>query len=220
MRPPLCLARSTLGRVEIDHVLLATRDLAEGARELERRQGLSSVEGGRHPGWGTANRIVPLGRAYLELVAVVDPAEAQESAFGRWVADSASGPLEPFGWAVRVSDLDEVAVRHGLEIADGSRVTPTGETLRWRTAGLERAIAEPLFPFFIEWARGSTLPGSTRRGDQGAQGLARLVLSGEADPLTAWLGDHALPLELRPGPSAVMGVVVRTHSGGVVLGQG
>ena len=60
-------------------------DLAAAAEEIEARHGLASIEGGRHPGWGTANRIVPLGEAYLELVAVVDEAEAAQSPFGRWV---------------------------------------------------------------------------------------------------------------------------------------
>ena len=204
--------------MEIDHVLVATRDLAKGARELERRHGLRSVEGGRHPGWGTANRIVPLGSAYLELVAVVDPAEARESAFGRWVADRTTGLAEPFGWAVRVHDLDAAAEGHGLAVVEGSRVTPTGETLRWRTAGLARAIAEPSLPFFIEWAQGSSFPGATTREERDADGIARLVLSGAADLLAEWLGDHRLPLDVRSGPPAVLGVVVATRARDVVVG--
>src|SRR5581483_1601628 len=48
---------------ELDHVLVAVVDLAKAARELEARYGLSSIEGGRHAGWGTANRIVPLGNS-------------------------------------------------------------------------------------------------------------------------------------------------------------
>lgn len=41
----------------IDHVLLPVRDLALAASEIESRYGLASIEGGRHPAWGTANRI-------------------------------------------------------------------------------------------------------------------------------------------------------------------
>ena len=58
--------------MELDHVLIACTDLEAAAREVEARIGLASVEGGRHRDWGTANRIVPLGSSYLELVAVVD----------------------------------------------------------------------------------------------------------------------------------------------------
>jgi hypothetical protein len=63
--------------VEIDHVLIAVADLSTAAQEMAKRDGLTSVEGGRRTGWGTANAIVPLGKTYLELVAVVDAAEAR-----------------------------------------------------------------------------------------------------------------------------------------------
>src|SRR5687768_15600144 len=46
---------------ELDHVLVAVTDLAAAARTIEAEYGLMAEEGGRHPGWGTANRIVPLG---------------------------------------------------------------------------------------------------------------------------------------------------------------
>ena len=72
--------------MELDHILIPTADLSSEVAKVEARYGLVSVEGGRHAGWGTANRIVPLGQTYLELVAVVDPEEAARSAFGRWVA--------------------------------------------------------------------------------------------------------------------------------------
>jgi len=65
--------------VEIDHVLIAVADLSTAAQEMAKRDGLTSVEGGRRTGWGTANGIVPLGKTYLELVAVVDAAEARRS---------------------------------------------------------------------------------------------------------------------------------------------
>jgi hypothetical protein len=68
--------------VELDHVLIAVSDLATAGQGLEERHGLTSIEGGRHGGLGTANRIVPLVDTYLELVAVVDETEAAGSAFG------------------------------------------------------------------------------------------------------------------------------------------
>jgi hypothetical protein len=68
--------------IELDHVLIAVTDLAEAGNAFAARFGLVSLEGGRHPGWGTANRIVPLGSSYLELIAVVDESEAAHSAWG------------------------------------------------------------------------------------------------------------------------------------------
>jgi Glyoxalase-like domain len=78
--------------LELDHVLIAVADLANAAREIEARHGLASVEGGRHPGWGTANRIVPLGETYLELIAVIAGAEAARSPFWELGRSCASRP--------------------------------------------------------------------------------------------------------------------------------
>ena len=130
--------------MELDHVMIPLADLSKAVTGFERRYGLVSVEGGRHADWGTANRIVPLGDSYLELVAVVDPAEASQSAFGRWVANARAG--QPLGWAVRTDDLAAVAGRLGLNIGSGSRFTATGELLRWQIAGLSARWPSPGCP--------------------------------------------------------------------------
>jgi hypothetical protein len=124
--------------MELDHVLIPLADLSRAVTEFEGRYGLLSVEGGRHADW------VPLGDSYLELIAVVDPAEASQSAFGRWVANARSA--RPLGWAVRTDDLAAVAGRLGLNVGSGSRLTAMGDLLSWRIAGVERAIAEPWLP--------------------------------------------------------------------------
>jgi hypothetical protein len=98
--------------VAVDHLLIATGDL-DAAAATAAGLGLPVAAGGRHPGWGTANRIVPLGGAYLELVAVVDPEEAAASGFGSWAAAAGRGPM---GWAVRPDDLDATAARLGLAV--------------------------------------------------------------------------------------------------------
>jgi hypothetical protein len=185
--------------VELGHVLIAAADLDAAARQLETEHGLVSIEGGRHPGWGTANRIVPLGATYLELVAVVDEAEASQSAFGRWVAASRSGA--PFGWAVRTPDLDAVAGRLGLTVNAGSRLAPDGGRLTWRMAGIERAAAEPSLPFVIEWGPDTPFPGAA-----GSHVDVSLQLRGDARRLTDWLGQHQLPITVRPGAPAVQRV--------------
>src|SRR6266850_2403837 len=94
----------------VDHVLLPVADLEEGARRLYERFGLRSVAGGRHPKVGTANMIVPLGSQYLELIAIVDPQEAEASRLGR--------RLEP---AADHRRLAEAAGRSGAELAHAGR---------------------------------------------------------------------------------------------------
>jgi hypothetical protein len=200
--------------MELDHVLIAVSDLEAAAHEFEAHHGLSSVEGGRHRDWGTANRIVRLGSSYLELVAVVDAGVAAGSSFGRWVGDGATDSGRLIGWAVRTSGLDELADRLGLTVRSGSRVTPSGEDVRWRSAGVDEAIAEPCLPFFIEWGDGVRLPGTE---DPRPATISRLVLEGSPDRLAAWLGDHSLPIRVLNGPAEVAAVVLSTSAGEVIL---
>jgi len=200
--------------LELDHVLIAVSDLGEAARQLQAVHGLLSVEGGRHPGWGTANSIVPLGDTYLELIAVVDEAEAAGSPFGSWVAGATFD--RPLGWAVRTRELDAIARRLGLTVDAGVRITPDGAVLRWRTAGKGEAVTEPSLPFFIEWAPGTEHPGMACPANAT---LATLVLDGDVDRLASWLGDHALPIVVRPGLPAVASIVVSGPGGEIVLGD-
>jgi len=195
--------------VAVDHLLIATADLDAAAAAAE-ALGLPVAAGGRHPGWGTANRIVPLGGAYLELVAVVDPAEAATSGFGSWVAAAPPGPM---GWAVRAADLEATARRLGLDPVLGSRKAADGRTLRWRTAGVEHAAMEPYLPFFIAWEAGTPFPGAGGAGIE----VERVHLRGEADRLAAWLDGAGLPLSVRPGPAAVERIVLRAAAGAVTI---
>jgi hypothetical protein len=217
-RLPRARLHGTLVAMELDHVLMAVADLATAGREIEARHGLASIEGGRHPAWGTANRIVPLGDSYLELVAIVDAVKATESALGRWVASGVSGTARPLGWAVRTSQLNEIARRLDLPVHGGSRATPDGEQLRWRTAGIDQAAAEPSLPFFIEWAPQTQFPG---RADvhhhAGTARIVRLVLDADLARLAGWLGDHHLPIVVRAGKPAVSAIVIAMDAGEIVL---
>jgi hypothetical protein len=212
------LAATKLITLELDHVVIAVADLAAAAHEFEARYGLTSIEGGRHAGWGTANRIVPLGETYLELVAVVDEEKAAQSAFGRWVGGVGAKLAHPLGWAVRTDDIDTVARRLDLEVGAGSRPAGGGRLLRWRLAGLERAAGEPSLPFFMEWGEETPFPGRapvTHRA--GSVRIAELRLAGDPDRLAGWLGPHRLPIAIRAGAPAVTSVVVRGTGGEIVV---
>jgi hypothetical protein len=207
-------------RVELDHVLIAVADLTAAASVMEATYGLTSIEGGRHPGWGTSNRILPLGAAYLELVAVVDRAQATKSAFGSWVAHGSSESPRPLGWAVRTDDLDAVTSRLHLTAAGGSRVARDGRHLRWQLAGVEQAAAQPMLPFFIEWGRETPLPGSAPVAHAaGDVAIHELQLTGDADELAAWIGEHQIRVSVQPGEPALTGVVLATTRGEIVLGD-
>lgn len=193
----------------LDHVIVAVTDLDLAAQELLDERGLASFRGGRHLDWGTANRIVPMGRSYLELVAVVDPHVAAQSGFGRWVAASHTGDggFRPLGWAVRTDDLAAVCDRLGLSAVGGSRRTDDGQVLDWVLAGVEQAAAEPNLPFFIQWGVQTPLPGATPiRHPVGQSRISRLAVSGEVQRMASWLGDDTVPVETTPGPPAIVSV--------------
>jgi hypothetical protein len=85
--------------------------------------------------------------------------------------------------------------------------------LRWRSAGVDEAIAEPCLPFFIEWDEGARLPGTE---DPRPATISRLVLEGSPDRLAAWLGEHSLPIRVLNGPAEVAAVVLSTSAGEII----
>jgi len=176
------------------------------------------VAGGTHPGWGTANRIVPLGDAYVELVAVVDRAEAAASGFGRSILRGARAGDAWVTLAVSTEDLDETAARLGLEVVPGRRERPDGSQIRWRSAGLEDPRREPWMPFFLQWDAPAELhPGRMRAGHGlRVDGIARVDLGGDEARLRAWC-DGQLPIRVTEGPPGIRAVALATADGELVI---
>jgi Glyoxalase-like domain len=172
----------------IDHVLLAVRDLNAGAAWIREQHALTALPGGRHPAVGTANMIVPLGDDYLELIAVVDPAEAATSPFRERLAVAPETGAVIATWAVRVTDID--ALRQRLDDAGvategplpGSRLRPDGVLLEWRTLRIGSGL-EPAIPFFIEWKIDADAhPGAMAVGHPAGTVLLRGVRLASPDP--------------------------------------
>jgi hypothetical protein len=203
--------------VQIDHIVIGVRDLDNAAAQFEDPFGLTTIDGGRHPGWGTANRLVPLGAAYLELVTVVDQVEASNSDFGRWVSTMLEGNSR-FGWAVRTDDLDRDALRLGLEVAQGSRRSRGGEMLHWRIAGVAQAAGDSALPFFIQWGADTPLPGwATVVHRSGAVAVGELTINGNEQRLHEWLGTTSLPIRVTPGTHGVASFTVLTSTNTIVV---
>ena len=207
--------------LRLDHVVYAVPDLDEAAARFREEFGLGSVEGGRHERWGTANRIVPLGEQYLELVAAVDASTASETSFGRDVLERAAGGG---GWltiAAAADDLDAVAARLGLEIGSGSRTRPDGRTVRWRMAGLDDPRREPWMPFFLAWDVPADLhPGRAGAGHGvRAEAIAWVEAGGDAEQLRDWLGGEELPIRVTDSPPGIHRVAISTAGGERVIGS-
>jgi len=205
--------------LRLDHAVYAVRDLDEAAVRFREGFGLDSTEGGRHERWGTANRIVPLGDQYVELVAAVDETVAARTGFGRGVLERASDGGGWFTIAAVAEDLDAVAARLGLEIGSGSRTRPDGETLRWRSAGLDDPRREPWMPFFLAWDVPDELyPGRARAGHGiRAEGIAWVETAGDAERLRDWLGGEELPIRVIEGEPGLRRVGVATSDREIVI---
>jgi hypothetical protein len=202
-------------RMWIDHAVLGVRDLDRAAVQLFERYGLSSVLGGRHPAWGTENRIVPLGESYLELLAVRDPATAERSPVGRSIARAIGDEDHLIGWCVATDDIERVAAHLRLPVDEGERVLPDGDRLRWRSTGFMVHPDDLSLPFFIEWL----IPGDRHPGRADAphaakpDGIAWVEVSGHPSRLADSLMGSDVPLRIDPGQPAVRRVVVATSAG-------
>jgi hypothetical protein len=147
---------------------------------------VTTVEGGRHTGHGTANELIPLGATYIELLTVVSPREAMTSPLGAWAMHRAAVPGAD-AVCFRTEDLDEVSARLDLQSNEMQRVTPDGVILRWRTAGLKQGLSDGL-PFFIQWDIPFDLhPGQTPVDHPaGRVELSDVLVSGDLKTLDTW----------------------------------
>jgi hypothetical protein len=140
----------------LDHLVLATPDLAATVADFTRRTGVAPAMGGVHVGLGTRNHLVSLGGgSYLEIIGP-DPEQ------------SAPGSPRPFGvdgitvartmtWAISPPDLDAaIAAARARGYDPGpaqpmSRRRPDGTLLEWRLTDGDDAHPSGLVPFLIDW---------------------------------------------------------------------
>jgi len=129
--------------VAVDHLVVAAASLDEGAAWCRRMLGVDPLPGGRHPQFGTHNRLLKIAseawpQAYLEIIAI-DP-DAPPPPRVRWFgldeADFSAGP-RLIHWVGRSPMLDmhrwgliHVGEPPGEPVA-ASRETPHG-LLQWQ----------------------------------------------------------------------------------------
>ncbi|MBA2696188.1 MAG: VOC family protein [Actinobacteria bacterium] len=198
----------------LDHLVLGVPDFAEGLEHVTRVTGARPIDGGHHPGQGTRNAVLRLGReCYLEVLGPDrdQPRPAERLRFG---LDDLDQP-RLVAWCVPATDLDARVERaRALGFAPTgvvamSRQVPGGAPLRWRVAGLGlgprgRGLGG-VVPFLIDW-------GQSPHPAHGAPDLVQLrrfsVL--HPDPLLAErvlssLGFRpAIKQAVRPGLEAIL----------------
>jgi hypothetical protein len=176
-------------------VIYGTADLDRACVRLKAEYGLDSVEGGRHDGVGTHNRLVPLGADYVEVLAIADTDETAASPVGRLLAERIERGDGLIGWAIAVPDVAAVAARLGTDVIEIVRGGQTG-----RLTGLHEALEEPFLPFFIE-----------RGPADAASGITWIEVAGDRPRLDEWLGGRAnldVPVHVLDGGPAVLAVGV------------
>jgi hypothetical protein len=201
--------------LRVDHVVLAVRDLEASARRLWDEHGLRFVPGGRHPRWGTANMIAPLGRDYVELLGVVDPDVGAATVLGRTLTALTQDRDRWFSVCLADDDIERTAARLGLTVEAGARTRPDGVEVRWRGAGIEERGDELWLPFFIAWDVPPDLhPGAGPAEHRvPAEGIAWAEVGGDETRLREWLGGAAAPIRVVDGRPAVRAVGIRSADG-------
>lgn len=120
----------------LDHIVVATPDLAGTVAAITAATGVAPEAGGVHPRFGTRNHLMTFGEgAYLEIIGL-DPAVGtpEQMVFG---LDRVTAPIART-FAVHPSDPDAAlaaAAAAGADLGplgDGSRRAPDGTLLTWR----------------------------------------------------------------------------------------
>lgn len=145
----------------LDHLILGIRDLDQGRSDFFRASGLHLQVGGKHP-FGTHNALCSLERGiYLEVIAPQDPVHPPDTVFS---PGNGCPELFCFGWSLRTDSildlmaaLDAAGIAHS-PVGEGSRKTPDGRVLAWKTLFLLKDGLPTLQPFFIEWGEDSVHP--------------------------------------------------------------
>jgi hypothetical protein len=199
----------------LSQVIFGVRDL-DGATDRFRALGFDVLDGGVHPGVGTANRVIPLGDQYLELLGVAVPSEARESEYGRSLLRAIANGDRLVRWSLRTDAIDEVAARLGIGVEARRRTRPDGELLTWRAAGLDLALADATLPFFMQWDHAGQYPGlAPAVHPNGARRVSSLTVS-PADPerFPTWTAGAEAPLRIVAdrGPG-LWNVTVQTDAG-------
>jgi hypothetical protein len=186
--------------LQLDHLVVAARTLADGVAWCETTLGVTPGPGGTHPMMGTHNRLFSMGsasfpRAYFEIIAI-DP-DATPPGRARWFdldapamqAALVRGP-QLIHWVARCDDIAvrcrqwaALGVDRGAVLA-ASRDTPRG-LLRWQISVRDDGarLSGGAVPTLIEWGEvhpADAMPASGIELDALSVGGLPQTLSGEA----------------------------------------
>ena len=195
----------------LSQVIYGVQDLDVATRQIESR-GFTVIDGGHHPGLGTANRIVPLGSSYFEILGIVDKQEARRNPFGAALIQQTQQGDRLVRWSLRTDCIDEIARERGLTPEKRSRLRPDGTLLTWTAAGLSLSLTEGWLPFFMQWDDPAHYPGNLQAYHVAQpQGIAWLEITPKNPRwLQQWLGTAQIPFRFIDGNPGVHRVGIFT----------
>ncbi len=208
--------RTTMPAVGIDHIILGVDDLDKGMAEFASRTGVKPVKGGVHPGRGTQNALVSLGKGrYIEIMA---PSHEAGTTGG---ARTAFTTLTPAGWALHTDNVGAVmATLRGAafkvsDVSAGARNRPDGVKLAWQTADVDGEGLEDA-PFFIQWGAGSPHPSGDAPG--GCTLEAVRMTQPDPAPLARFFRAVKVDIAVTKGTARRMTVALACPAGKVSFG--
>jgi Glyoxalase-like domain len=188
-----CFASNTPGNnvgMHLDHLSFAAGPdgLEATAQRLGAQLGVTFLDGGFHPRFGTRNRILPLTAGhYLEVVGVLDHPAADKAPFGQAVRARSAEGGGWLGWVVAVDDLAPFEVRMGRPAIEGHRYLPDGTVLTWHQLGVKDLQVDPQLPFFVKWSRDAIHPSAGGREVE----LLKIEIAGDPARVEHWLGGRS-----------------------------
>ena len=174
--------------MRLDHVSYAAEPdgLRATAERLGKALGVSPVDGGIHPRFGTRNVVLPMRNGqYVEVVEVLEHPASDKCPFGQAVRARSADGGGWLGWVVSVDDIAPVEQRLGRDSVPGNRHRPDGVELRWRQIGVKGLIADPQLPFVVCWETPELHPSQDGASDAALTGLS---IAGDPERVREWLG--------------------------------
>ncbi|MEQ1735586.1 MAG: amidohydrolase, partial [Rhodoglobus sp.] len=93
--------------VEINHIVLAVRDLDAAMKTIHAILGREALTNGDHVESGTRSAIVPLAGSYIELASIVDSVAASAHPFGQLIYAAVANGTILTGWATGAEPSDK-----------------------------------------------------------------------------------------------------------------
>lgn len=177
--------------MRVDHVSFAAdkSGVKATAERLGKALGVTPVDGGLHPRFGTRNMILPLAHErYVEIVEVLDHPSSDKAPFGQVVRARSEAGGGWMGWVIRVDDdLEAVEKRLDRPAVPGNRRLADGREFLWKQIGIKGTLADAQLPFFVKWGEGSPHPSQEAETEVT---IASLQIAGDPERVRDWLGGH------------------------------